>query len=251
MAAHLKHLKERCAGCERQDVPMNKEHLFPSWLILRTGTDKSGIRWGEKRGVPALAATFPLCEDCNTVFGHDLEGPASRLFDEIEQGQGMSDDEAELLIRWMWKIKGLAWIATHPGGHYTQKYTLRERVLFPIGEIRGRLILGVALVKGLHQESTDLPMGIDSRTEHDAVFVSGVFSRIAMMAVAEQFEPMMPPQFARYRLATVRHTLHGGKLFYPPISFDDDVEAVGITYLASVPLSVAHDDLAIKLQTAG
>lgn len=117
MSIHLKHLKIRCAGCERQDVPMNKEHLFPQWLILRTGTHQTGIRWGNKRNVSALSATFPLCMECNSEFGRDLESPTSKLFDDIENGQGLSDDEAELLIRWMWKIQGLAWIANYPNGN--------------------------------------------------------------------------------------------------------------------------------------
>ncbi len=230
---------------------MDKEHLFPQWLILRTGTQQTGIRWGEKRGVPPLAATFPLCEECNSAFGRDLEGPTSRLFDDIEQGRGLDDNGAELLVRWMWKVKGLAWIASHPGSDYTLKYTLRERVLLPIDAIRGRLVLGIALVSGLHPDSTDLPMGIDSVTEHDATFVSGVLSRIAMMVVLEQFESMIPHQFGRYRLAHKRDRLHAGKLFHPPNSFRDDVEAVGVTYLASVPLSIAHDRLALELQAAG
>ncbi len=250
MTAHLKHLKERCAGCNRQGVPMNKEHIFPEWLIRRTGTDQSGIRWGVKREVPALACTLPLCEECNTAFGKELEGPVSRLFDDIEEGRGITDNEAELLIRWMWKIEGMEWIARHPNGLYTEKYTLRERVLFPIDDIRGRLILGVALIKGLHPESIDLPMGFDSTNEHSAVFVSGVFSRIATMAVLDQFETMMPSQFGRYRLAPVRHQLHDGKLFYPPTSFNDDVEAVGVTKIASDRISVAHDKLAKSFEIA-
>ena len=134
---------------------------------------------------------------------------------------------------------------------YTLKYTLRERVLLPIDDIRGRLVLAMALVSGHHPDSTDLPMGIDSATNHDAIFVSGVFSRIAMMVVLEQFESMIPDQFGRCRLAQKRDPLHAGKLFHPPISFRDDVEAVGVTYLASVPLSIAHDRLGRELQGEG
>lgn len=230
---------------------MNKEHLFPQWLIIRTGTQHTGIKWMGRRGVSALAATFPLCEECNTAFARNLESPTSRLFQDIEQGQGLSDEEAELLVRWMWKIKGLDWIAAHPDGHYSSKYTLRERVLLPIDEIRGRLVLALALVAGQHPDSTDLPMGVDAATKHDAIFVSGVFSEIAMMVVLDQFEAMIPGQFGRYRLAQTRSPLHAGKLFHPPRSFRDDVEAVGVTYLASVLLSNAHDQLALDLQGAG
>jgi hypothetical protein len=228
---------------------MNKEHVFPQWLILRTRTHQTGIRWGEKRDVPALAATIPLCVECNSEFGHDLESPTSKLFDNIEHGRGLSDDEAELLIRWMWKIQGLGWIANHPNGKYTEKYTLRQRVLFPIDEVRCQLVLGIALIRNLHPDYPDLPMGLDSSTQVDAIFVSGVFSKIAMMVVLEQFQSMIPTKFSCYRLAPMRNPLCKGKLFYPSMSFQNDVEAVGETKLASVSLSTAHDKLALELQS--
>lgn len=228
---------------------MNKEHIFPQWLILRTGTNKTGIRWGDKRGLSALSATFPLCMECNSEFGRELEEPTSKLFDDIEHGRGLSDEEAELLIRWLWKIQGLTWIANHPNGKYTIKYTLRERVLFPIDEVRGQLILGIALYKNLHPDSTDLPMGIDSSTQVDAIFVSGVFSKIAIMVVRELFQSMIPSKFECYRLAPRRDQLCSGKLFFPPNSFQDDVEAVGETYAASVLLSKAHDKFALELES--
>jgi len=230
---------------------MNKEHIFPQWLIERTGTNATGIRWGAKRDVPALAATFPLCEQCNRDFGEYLEGPTARLFDEIEAGAGLSDNDAELLVRWLWKIKGLAWIADHPDGQYSSKYTLRERVLLPIDEIRGHLTLGVALIAEIRKEYGDLPMGVDAVTEHDAIFVSGVFSRIAVMTLVANFEHLVPVQFARYPLASGRHDLTAGKLFYPPISFRDDVEAVGVTYFSSLHLSRAHDEFAIAMLDSG
>ncbi len=245
----MNHLKIRCASCERHSVSMNKEHLFPKWLILRTGTHQTGIRWGEKRDVTALSATIPLCIECNSEFGRDLESPTSKLFDDIENNRGLSDEEAELLIRWMWKIQGLAWIANNPNGEYTLKYTLRERVLFPIDEVRSQLILGIGLIRNLHPDSTDLPMGFDSSTQIDAIFVSGVFSHIAIMVVREPFQSMIPGKFGCYRLAPRRDLLNQGKLFFPPNSFHDDVEAVGETYKASILLSRAHDKLALELES--
>src|ERR1700674_4134487 len=189
----LGHLRKRCAGCNRTGDSMNKEHIFPEWLIRRTGTHQTGIRWGDKKEVSASKATLPLCVGCNSDFGRELESPTARLFDDIEQGRGMSDYDAELLVRWMWKIAGLAWIASFPGGRYTIKYTLRERVLHPIDAIRSHLILGIALIAEQHPESKDLPMGLDSATLLDGVFVSGVFSKIAMMVVLEAFDNMIPP----------------------------------------------------------
>ncbi len=241
-------MKDCCAGCERHDVAMSKEHVFPEWLIRRTGTHQTGIRWGAKSDVLALAVTLPLCTECNADFGRELESPTARVFDDIEEGRGLSDVEAELLIRWMWKIMGLGWMALNPGRRYTRKYTLRERVLLPIDKLRSRLILGVAVIVGPHPDSKDLPMGLDSATLHDAIFVSGVFSRIAIMGVLDPFEDLIPDQFGRYRLAAKRDPLYAGKLYYPPTSFRDDLEAVQVTRLASVRLSLAHDKLALRVQ---
>jgi hypothetical protein len=241
------HMKKCCAGCQRRGVPMNKEHVFPKWLVLRTGTDKTSISWGPNNRASALAATLPLCTQCNKDFGDQLEGPTSRLFDDIEQGRGLSDEDAELLVRWMWKVAGLFWIALNPGVPYTRIRNLRDRVLLPIDDLRGRLILAVALIAGRNMKSTDWPMGIDSDTVYDAVFVSGVFSKIAMMVVLEPFAHLIPPQFGKYHLAPKRDPLHAGKLFYPPMTFKDDVEAVGITAFASGPLSEAHDELAVAV----
>jgi hypothetical protein len=247
MSSGMGHLKKQCAGCERKSIPMNKEHVFPEWLILRTGTQQTGIRWGHKHDVPALAVTLPLCVKCNDDFGRELESPTSVLFDDIENGRGLSDDDAELLIRWMWKTMGLLWVACNPGGRYSAKYTLRQRVLLPIDEIRPRLILGVALFKKLHPHSKDLPMGLDSPMLLDAIFVSGVFSRIALMVVLDAFEDMIPRKFGRYRLARRRNSLVAGKYFYPPTSFQDDYEAVQVTQRASVDLCEAHESFALNV----
>jgi hypothetical protein len=242
MKHKLKHLKSKCAACERPGREMNKEHVFPRWLIFRTNTHNTGIRWGELKRLPALKATIPLCTECNKFFGKGLEEPVSKLFDEIESYQGISDIDAELLIRWLWKTEGLIWIASNPNDKYTTAYTLRERVLRPIDNIREHLVLAVSLIEGLHPKSDDLPMGIDSDPELDAIFVSGVFSKIAVMVLLDTFIHLLPEAFSYYRLAPRKETVSGAKLFYPQVGFKDDVEAVGVTLLASKLIEKAHDD---------
>jgi len=83
MESSLKHLKKKCAACERSGVGMNKEHVFPKWLILKTNTNNTGIHWLTNRKLTALKATLPLCRECNTIFGKELERPVSKLFNEI------------------------------------------------------------------------------------------------------------------------------------------------------------------------
>lgn len=183
----------------------------------------------------------PLCIRCNTDFGHELEAPVSRIFSDLEAGQGISDMEAELLIRWLWKFEGLFWIFTHPQHKYTEKYTLRERVLQPIDEIRSDLSLAISLAEEIDPSFGDAPMGLDSWNEHDATFVAGVFSRIAIMVLRRQFEPDVPNQFTLYRLSDRSAPDRAAKLFYPKAGFKTCVEAVGTTRKAGLYLSHAHD----------
>lgn len=229
---------------------MNKEHVFPRWLIFRTNTHKTGIRWGENKRLPALRATFPLCIECNAILGRELEEPVSRLFDEIESFKGISDSDAELLIRWLWKMEGLIWIASHPDDKYTINYTLKERVLRPIDGIRRHLVLAVSLIEGLHPASEDWPMGVDSDTEHNAIFVSGVFSKIAMMVILEAFIPLLPEEFSYYHLTHKKDAASDAKLFYPKVGFKNDVDAIGVTYAASVPMTKGHDEFAKEIKKA-
>ena len=249
--SNLAHLKRCCAGCKQSGVPMNKEHIFPEWLIERTGTNATGIRWLFNKKIPASSATIPLCTRCNSDFADQLENPTKNLFDDIEAGRGISDFEVELFVRWLWKIKGMAWIANHPQGRYSRKgYSLRERVLLPIEEVRNQLTFAIALIKNVQPEFGDSPMGVDSITHYDANFVSGVFSRIAVMVLLKDFVKMVPPQFKLYQLAPERSEMLSGKFIIPPVSFADCVEAVAITKSASVYLSNAHDQLAkLRLQT--
>jgi len=244
----LKHLKERCAGCERIGVKMNKEHIFPKWLIMRTGTDKTGIRWGENPRLPALAVTVPLCVECNRLFGEQLESPVAAIFDDLEARRGISDLEAELLVRWMWKITGLSWIATHPYGKYNRIYTLRERVLRPIDALRGDLILALSLIEAINPSYGDKPLGVDSTTEVDAVFASGVFSKIAIMAVHAPFAHLIPQAFSLFRLLPNRDATSSAKLCHPKVGFKNDTEAVSVTMLSSIALSEAHDKAARRRQ---
>ena len=224
---------------------MSKEHVFPVWLIDRCRARHTGIRWGVKSHVAATAATVPLCVECNNTFGAQLEGPALQSFRDLEDGRGISDDQAELLVRWMWKIKGLGWIANHPGGDYSEKYTLRDRVLRPIDEMRPNIVFCVALLQNVHKDSTDRPMGMNAYTEHDAVFVAGVFSLVAMMAVLAPFRDYVPDAYRQHRLAPRRDDHTTLRSIHPDATFADDLLAVGVSYTSGRILSELHDRAAL------
>ena len=170
----------------------------------------------------------------------------AQIFEDLEQGKGISDLEAELLVRWLWKLEGLNWVFQFPEGRYNEKYTLRQRVLHPIDDIRGHLTLAIALVEKIDPDYGDAPLGIDSRCQHSAIFVSGVFSKVAVMVALSPFEHLIPAMFSQYRLAAKRDAISGAKLFYPQTGFPLCIEAVGVTKLASCELTKLHDAMRLR-----
>lgn len=233
--------KQMCVACGSVNAKMNKEHFWPQWLIDRTGTHRTSVRFTSEKRINPKSLVVPICVRCNTDFGRELESPVSFIFRDLEAGRGLSDCDVELLIRWLWKFEGLNWSFSHPSDVYTDRYTLRDRVLNPIDEIRSDLVLAVSLVDAINPEFGDAPMGIDSWNEHSAVFVSGVFSRVAIMVLDARFVDSVPSQFSLYRLADQHAPDRSAKLFFPQVGFRDCVEAVGATKKASMFLSYAHD----------
>jgi len=220
---------------------MSREHYWPQWLIDRTGTHSTSVRISPDRRVNPRTFTVPLCDTCNKDLGRILEAPVSRIFEDLESGGGISDVEAELLVRWLWKFEGIAWRFGNPSGIYTGRYTIRERVLNPLDDIRDELTLAISLAERINPDFGDAPMGIDSRTNDSAIYVAGVFSRVAIMVVLRELEAHVPPQFSLYRLAKRDAPDRDAKLFHPKAGFLTCVEAVGVTALSAMQLSYAHD----------
>jgi hypothetical protein len=147
----------------------------------------------------------------------------------------------ELLVRWLWKFDGIAWRFKHPKGIYSDRYTVRERVLNPIDEVRDQIALAVSLVEQIHPDFGDSPMGLDSQCNYSAVYVAGVFSRVALMVLRREFEHDVPTQFSIYHFADRNAPDRRAKLFFPKVGFRDCIEAVGVTKRAADILSYAHD----------
>ncbi len=194
-------------------------------------------------------ATIPLCKDCNSAFGKELEVPCSEIFTDLESGRGLSETEADILARWMWKGLGLLWMAAHPGIPYTPRYSLKERVLRPLDEMRTEMTIAISLAEKISpQYGGEAAMGFDSSNEVDAMFASGVFCRIAVIVSYSQFESAIPTRFSKFQFSPRSNPLATTKLWFPKIGFRDDDEAIDITQAASATLSELHDGFALTLQ---
>lgn len=236
-----KKYKKLCVACGAENPQINKEHFWPKWLIERTGTHKTSVLFNEAKRINPKSLVVPLCARCNTDFGRELEAPVSHIFNDLEANRGISHTEAELLIRWLWKFEGLIWSFCHPNDTYNEHYTLRERVLTPIDDLRSKLTLAISLLGKINPSFQDAPMGIDSWNHASAIFVSGVFSRVAIMVLDSRFENYVPSQFSMCRLVDRDAPDRNAKFFYPKIGFQDCAQAVEITLDASLALSHAHD----------
>jgi hypothetical protein len=233
--------KVECIACQRSTKDMTKEHIWPRWLIQRTGTHATSVRFTADKRINPQKMTIPLCSPCNNAFGVHLEQPVSRIFDDLEAGHGLNAAEVELLIRWLWKFEGLFWLINNAQHTYSEKYTLSQRVLQPIDEVRNELTLAAALAERIDPEFGDAPMGVDSYNHENAIFVAGVFSRVALMVLLRRFEGQVPDQFSLYRLGALDAPDRASKLFHPKTGFATCTEAVGVTAKVGPFLSYLHD----------
>lgn len=238
----------RCVGCERVGQRMTNEHIWPLWLIKHAQVHKEGINWvGDKRVNP-VNAKLPLCATCNHRLGSELEAPVSQLLPRIERGAGLTDMDAELLVRWLWKFESLFVSYEHAGDsswRYSDRWTLIQRILEdPISGIRGGLTIALGLTHANDPEYTDWPMGIDSGvSDHDGLFVSGVFGRTALMVSLSMFDYLIPAWFGIYRLKEKPDTSDAAT-FFPPMCFPHSSNAVTVTKEISAKIKAAHEDYA-------
>jgi hypothetical protein len=226
---------------------MNKEHLFPQWLIDRTRT--TGVKLGDQ-DISPRSLKLPICVECNSDFNRHLEVPAKRILADLDEGRGISNNDAELFIRWLWKFEGLSWRMSFPEGDYTRYTTLRERVLRPIGDLRKRLVLAVSRVERIADGLTDQPMGLDSINRLNTIFVSGVFCRVAFMVLVEPFEKAVPaPLFSLFHLGPSGQSEADARLLHPKTGFATCIEAV-VWMRANSPILAKWHDSAVAASSA-
>jgi hypothetical protein len=235
-------MRLRCIGCDRVGQPMSREHFFPRWLIEHADVRTDGIDWLGKSRVAPEQATLPLCADCNNAFANNLEGPVSAIFRALDAGEPISDLDAELLVRWMWKFEGLHWsLYAGPAARYTDKWTLLERVTKPdaFRQIRERLVLALATCNANDPGFSDWPLGVDTPPGDDAITMSGVFKRVAIITSLVDFVDDIPDTFGKYVFGEAPPD-RNAKVFSPPCSFIVAEGAIAATKVTAARLAERH-----------
>ncbi|WP_456363070.1 hypothetical protein [Priestia aryabhattai] len=243
-------VKQFCICCKEKGKSTNKEHIFPQWILKKTNTFSNPIRGtaGPKK-IPGKHCVIPLCEECNSILGKELESPVSKIFENIESGKGFNDYEAELLVRWMWKVTGMFyWLERATVEEDYGFINIKERCLNNIEMPRDRISLAVALIENEWVEKfNQSPMGIDVIPVHSNVLAAGVFSRVAIIVYYTQFDNMIPELFTKYKLSNTPIMMNPNFRIYPKTGFNKGIEAVGKTVLISNGrLLNAHENDALE-----
>ena len=245
------HYKKQCICCEEEGKKMNKEHFYPQWLLKRTKCEKTLLNspYGK---IPGNQLTIPLCEECNLLLGQNLEEPISQLFDRIEAGLGFNDFEADLLIRWMWKLKGMYyWSICNE--HWKYGYVpLKNKVLTPIDAPRSRFSIGVALAEDEFENENFgfAPVGLDSFTFWSNVYTVGVFSKISIVVFySKLIEYVEKNIWSIYTLSDAPQMMNPYHKTHPRTVFKTGTEAVQMTKLyfgQNTQIEKIHEVIALE-----
>lgn len=241
------HYKEKCIFCEEKNQKMNKEHIFPQWLLKMTSNTKEPLNWIYGT-VSADKLVVPLCVECNSLLSVEIETPMSNVLKRIENGQGFNDAEAELIIRWLWKMKGMFyWSHCYDGWEYSS-FRMKDHILGEITKPRSRISIGVSLAS--KNEKGYIPIGLCDMTLYSNMFVSGVFSRTSFIVFYTDLIKYIDQEiWTVHTLSDVPNILNDKKKFYPKTSFSTGVEACYDTRIKAGKNSTLfkeHEKKAIK-----
>lgn len=237
-----KRFKKECVACGERGSKITREHYWPLWLVELTRSGKTPVGWLPGHKVLPYSTTLPLCARCNKDFNFELEIPVQRIFSDLLAGRGISAKDAEVLVRWLWKFEGLQWRFTHPMGTYAYNgINLRNRVLNRVDLFRTEIVLALAMIDRVDEGFTGEPMGLDSANETNAVFVAGVFSRIAIMSMLRVYSYGLPKDFTVIDMPTVGAVDEDAKLYVPKPVFATCTDAVVYMRINAPQLAHLHD----------
>lgn len=219
--------KKLCVCCEETGKKMNKEHIYPLWLLKMTHTEQDlfASPYGK---IPAISLTVPLCEECNSRLGKELEAPVSLVFESIENGDGFNDYDAELLVRWIWKINGMFYWSIC-NDHWKYGFiTLKEHVLSRIVPPRSRISIAISLIEDAEENFGCSPVGIDSFSFYSNIYAVGVFSKICIVVFRSEFTDYFDKNiWTVYTLSDAPMVLNPAKRIYPKYGFSKGSYALG------------------------
>ena len=148
-------------------------------------------------------------------------------------------------MRWLWKFEGLQWAAmtNRLEGLYTQLYTLRDQVAKPdaFNEVREDMLLAVTLTHSNDPAFKDWPMGLDTPPSENALTMSGVFGRVALICSVANFADDIPDIYGKHRFGAPV-VERDNKVFLPPMSFVYSAGTIETTREVGVRLALLHDD---------
>lgn len=223
------HFKHKCICCEESGKKINREHILPQWLLKMSHAQQDLFNSPNGK-IPAISLTIPLCEECNRKLGAELEKPVSNIFKAIENGEGFNDYDAELLVRWIWKINGMFyWSFCNDNWKYGL-ITLKEHVLSQIVQPRDRISIAVSLIEDAEEDFGSAPVGMDSVSFYSNVYGAGVFSKICLVVFYSQFSRYFDEsRWTVYKLNNAPMLLNPKNKIFPKYGFKTGSEA--ITYV--------------------
>jgi len=227
---------------------MNKEHIYPKWLLEHTNNLKTPFSWPYGK-IPADQCTIPLCIACNTELSRVIESPMKAILLNIENNKGFNDQEAEIIARWLWKITGMFYWGRCDENWKYGFITFRERVLEPICLPRSRISIGVSLILDSRQGFNYAPVGIDCLPAYSNVLAAGVFSNISILVFYSKFSELVPNEvWTVYQLSDTPMMLNPQKKICPQIGFRTGDDAINATKNIARPLgklALAHEGEAL------
>jgi len=240
--------KNQCICCEQSSVKMNKEHVYPLWLLEHTNNKKVPFSWPYGK-IPADQCTIPLCVDCNTELSKVIESPMKAILINVENNLGFNDQEAEIIARWLWKMTGMFYWGLCDDSFAYGPAKLRDRVLEPICMPRSRICIGVSLINDSRQDYKYSPVGIDCIPLYSNVLAGGVFSNLSILVFYSKFSSLVPDCYwTKYQLSDTPIMLNPNKKVFPQVGFDTGDDAINITKRLLHPLgnlSMKHEEEAL------
>lgn len=242
---------KKCIICDRcnPECGFDKEHIYPQWILKKTNnySNPTMVYYdGDiKKKITGNNQTVSICKDCNRKLGKIIEEPVSLIFNNIENGNGFNDYEAELLIRWLWKIN---FLLISPLFNENIKYSseiLKERLLNNIKIPRSRLSLAIAIIDDCFEDGCNFaPLGIDGMSIYINTFVAGVFSKLSIAVFPSAFTDYINTNiWTVYTLSDSPFVLNNNNRIYPKKTLATGKEAIVITRLYFGEQSPLYKDI--------